>query len=593
MYKYEGRVAWPSLFVLYAGLSLLAASLFTDRWYQWGGIALLALAWAPWRAYPANSLGIVVGLYCAWLLTNAILITPVYASESLYQPLMLFGGFAAVAAFDRARQIQLFRMGVVLVSALVLLGFLQYFFNVWRLDHNPTRAAGTFMTPNTLATAINLFLAPLAALYLVRGSAGLFALLLWLFAGLIATESRGGMLAFLAGTSFIAICLKPGGLRRSAARGTVLLAGFAGVWALMIGAARLAEHVIRGAADAGPTAATWLGRATWDRTDIYVATLRLILERPIAGAGANMFFPLFETVKPDSLRDGDYYYAHSDYLQIWLEFGAPGILLLVLLVSMALVLALRSCWRAPQDPLPLLCGAALATCFAHAVVDFPLYVPFILMIAGAFLGALARQSGGSMLPDAALRFPRRAFEWMTPAIRWALAFAVLAWLAQPMIAEMAVNRSIALLARGEARDGIYWQSVARRLEPRHPVHYWAEATIWRGQAILTKNPTLAAQADALLVEGMRANPYDVANRLARIELHRRHSDLLKNAAAPAEVLSWAESAAALRPQNLAVQAELARSLAYAGRTEQARSVARALVEKYPDLKFPRRLAAEL
>lgn len=589
MCKVEGRADWPSLFVLCAGLSLLAASLFTDRWYQWGGIALLALGCAPWRTYRANSLGILVGLYCAWLLANAILITPVYAAESLYQPLMLFGGFAAVAAFGSARHIELFRMGVVLVAALVLLGFLQYFFGAWHLDHNPTRAAATFMTPNTLATAINMFLAPLAALYLLRGGGKLLALALWLFAGLVATESRGGMLALLAGIGFIAISLRSTELSRAVTRGGMLLIGFAAVWVLMV----LLAPILRGAADVAPSGAAWFDRVIWDRADLYAATVGLILERPFAGAGANMFFPLFEIVKPDSLRNGDFFYAHNDYLQIWLEFGAPGIILLLLLVSTALILALRCRRRAPLDPLSLVCGAALATSFAHAMVDFPLYVPFILIVVGAFLGALAQQSDETVLPHAASELASRALQGITPAIRWTLVFAMLAWLAQPMIAEMAVNHSIALLARGEARDAIYWQSVARRLEPRHPVHYWAEATIWREQAILTKNPTLADRADALLVEGMRVNPYDAATRLARIELHRRHSSLLKNAAPPAEVLSWAEHAAALRPQNLAAQSELALALSYAGKRAQARALARGLVEKYPDQRFARRLAAEL
>ena len=103
-----------------------------------------------------------------------------------------------------------------------------------------------------------------------------------------------------------------------------------------------------------------------------------------------------------------------------------------------------------------------------------------------------------------------------------------------MFAEMAVYRSIAVLQRGDARDGIYWQSVARRLEPRHPAHYWAEATIWQEQALLTRNPLHAAQADALYTEGARVNKYEVANLIGRIELHRLHAELLKKPASPAE-----------------------------------------------------------
>ena len=274
-----------------------------------------------------------------------------------------------------------------------------------------------------------------------------------------------------------------------------------------------------------------------------------------------------------------------------MEFGAPGIALLLLLVTAALVVARRAYRRAPEDSTPLVCGAGLATCFAHAMVDFPLYIPFILMLAGAYLGALAAYSG-DRVPAPAARAGDCARAIVSPPIRWALVLAALTWLAQPMLAEMAVLRSIVLLARGDARDGLYWQSVARRLEPRHPAHYWAEASVWRGQAVMSKNPLFAAEADALFAEGTRVNRYDVANLLGRIELHRRHPELLTRAAPPAEVLSWAERAAALRPQNLTVQGEWF-TLAFAGERERARRLARSLLEQFPASNFARRLAAEL
>lgn len=572
---------------------LLAASLLTERWYHWGGVALLLLAWAPWRSYATNSLGILVALYCVWLLGNALFITPVYAAESLYQPLMLFGGFAAVAASDRPAQIQLFRVGAALAAILALHGLLQYFFGIMQLNDIPNRASGTFMTPNTQGTAINLFLAPLAALYLVRGSVRTLALALGLFAGLVATESRGAMLALLASLVFLAIALVRGRLRQALPRSAALLAGLGAVWLLVVGMARFLAPMVRGTAEAGPTAATWLGRATWDRADIYAATFELIMERPFSGAGANMFFPLFETLKPDSLRDADYHYAHNDYLQVWLEFGAPGLLLLVLIVATALILALRSSRRAPGDALPIACGAALASCFAHALVDFPLYVPFVLMLTGAFLGALARHHGGTLLPESMLGHAVRVFDRVTPAIRWTLAFAALAWLSQPVIAQLAVNRSVGLLARGEASDAIYWQSVAQRLEPRHPAQYWAEAMIWREQAFLTRNPKFAARADALYVQGIHANPYEVANQLSRARLHRDFPELLENAAKPAEILLWSRRAVELRPQQASVQAEYARSLAKVGRLDEARALAQSLAGLYPRSESVKRLARDL
>lgn len=591
--EFEGRAAWPSLFVFCAGLLLLVVSLFTERAYQWGGIALLTFASAPWRTFPANALGAVTGLYCTWLLGNAIFVTPVYSAESIYRPLILLASFMAAAASSRETAIQFFRAGTALLAALVLLGLLQHFLGIWHLEHNPTRAAATFVTPNTFAAAINLFLLPLAALYLAFGGRRLLVLGLWLFAGLVASESRGGMLAFVAGLAFVVACVGPQAIWDRKERALCLLAGCAAVWFAVASVPQLFALTGIGDAESLASAQTWHRRDAADRIHLFGATLGLIVDRSFAGAGVNMFFPLFEIVKPEPLRGGEYRFAHSDYLQHLLELGVVGLALLLLLVAASLILARRACQRDPGDLLPLACAAALASCFAHAMVDFPLYIPFILMVIGGYLGALAAQIGEYRLPETVARWAACADRMITPRIRWAVAFAALAWLSQPALADFASWRSIQLLVRGQVQDGIYWQSVARRLEPRHPAHYWAEAIIWREQAVESRNPQFAARADALLVDGMRADPDDVASLLERASLHRRHPHLLKEPASPSEVLSWAERAAKLRPYNVTVQAEFARTLAYAGQAERARTIARALLKEHPGSGLARRLVTEL
>jgi hypothetical protein len=49
----------------------------------------------------------------------------------------------------------------------------------------------------------------------------------------------------------------------------------------------------------------------------------------------------------------------------------------------------------------------------------------------------------------------------------------------------------------------------------------------------------------------------------------------------------------VRPYVLASQAEYARSLAFAGRTGEARRLAKAMAEQHPESPVARRLAAEL
>jgi len=563
-------------------------------WLRWGALVLLALASAPRFAIPANPISLVFVSACAWFLANAEFITPEYSADGIYWPLILAGGFASVAALDRERAAWLFRAGVAIISVLVLIGLLQYLFGFWHLDRNADRAAATFVTPNTFAAAINLFLVPLAAIYLSgRGTRRAYLLALWLFAGLYASESRGGMLAFLAGLAMVSACLGPLRLRGAREQAGHLVAGWIavglGIWIL----APIARNSGVGSATAVDT---WLGlgRGIWDRVEIYTTTIGLILDRPIMGAGANMFFPLFEAAKPGVFRDLVFPFVHNDYLQVWLEFGLPGLVLLVALSSTALVLAVRASRPSPTEPWVPACGGALATVFAHAMVDFPLFVPFTAMLTAAYLGALATHIGDNpRLARAAVQLLERAGRAITPAVRSALAFAAIALLAQPVLADLAVREAVSELGAGRADRGLYWLSVARRLEPRKGAHYWAEAVAWRDQAIGSGDRSLAARADALFVAGMREDPYQIANYMERASLHRRHPELLVRPAPPSEILSWTTQALKLRPHSSVAQAEQARALAFAGRLDEARQIAQSLLKIRPSSPIARNLAAEL
>jgi O-antigen ligase len=579
----EGRAARPSLFIFAAGLLLLAASLLAGDAYRWGAIALLVAAWAPWRAPSRDALSVLLLLFCGWMLADALFVTPAYAAEGWYRPVILFASFAAFASLPREAGLRLFKGGVAVVAILVLLGLAQHFLGFWHLENNPVRAAALFITPNTFATVINLFLLPLAVLYVVAArSPRVLALALWLFAGLVASQSRGGMLAFLAGLSFAAACL--GWRRLSEARKYVarLVAGSAAVWVLVAGLGVIAPNVVldqeKSVAPGTQSASSdsfvdpWAGRVIWDRKEIYAATWQLIREHPFAGAGANMFKPLFEPVRPAVFGEKKIIFAHNDYLQIWLEYGLPGLILFAA-VGIAALARARGLSRRTGDPLPVASGAALASCFAHAFVDFPFYIPFILYVIGAFCGVLAPMTA-SADTDRGKALPL--------SVRAALAFTAVALLAQPMVAQWASRHAFAVMGRGDLSAGLYWQSVARRLEPRNPEHYWREAVIWQQIAQDTGDRAQWARADRLLAEGMQANPPNAFTiTLDRARMHRLHANMLDKAGSPEEVLGWVQGALALAPTSVVGQAELARSLAFAGRDEEARRIERTLVAQRP------------
>jgi O-antigen ligase len=586
----KGRAVWLSLCVLCAAIALLGASLAAGNGYRWAGLAFLLLAFLGWgRSPPANALSAAVGLYCAWLLANAVLVSPAYSADNLYRPLIVLGGFAVAAALDREALLRLFRAGVWLTALLVLFGLLQFFFGFWHLAHNPTRAAATFATPNTFATVINLFLLPLVAFAMTRrGLSPAYFAALWLFAGLLSTESRGGWLACLAGV-VVAAAYAGVARRRETWRPMLrMLAGLLAVTFAFTAAARFLQ------AEQG-YGETILARGSSYRLDITKVVLGQIAEHPVAGAGAGMYRILYEMHKPVELDTGTTFpFAHNDYLQIWLEFGLPGLALLCAMVVASAVLLLRTRRATPDDPVPLACAAATAGFFAHAFVDFPLYVSFSLLVIGFWLGALAACAGDDRRLAALTARIGRGTRWLrSPAISGALLTAALAWLAQPVLADYAGYRSLTALREGRAEGGLYWQAVARRLEPRSGAQYWAEGLILRGQAAATRNSTLANLADHAYADGIRADPHYPLNYLERSRLHRTHPDLLARPASMAELLGWSAEAMRLQPYSLAVRAEHARALAFVGRPDEARRIARDMIDRSPESDVARRLAREL
>jgi O-antigen ligase len=581
---------------------LLAASLLpADTYFCWAGLGLLLLPLftLPERQLPVNALSVSLVLFCALLLGNAVFYTPHYSAYSIYRPVALFGGFAAAALLRPKELEDLLSAGTALLSLLVLFGLLQVLLGFWPYELDAARAAASFATPNTFATAINLFLLPVIALASTgRGGRAAYLASLWLFAGLLSTESRGGWIAFLAGLAFIVAYSGLPKAREAWLRWKQLLAGLLWVWiayyALKALLAALSQSLGRGSIGA-MLVEDIAARGTSFRLDLASVAIGQIAERPFAGAGANTFWPLYEMVKPPELDIGiTFPFVHNDYLQIWLEYGLGGIVLLGAMMAAAAAMILAARRERREKPELLVIGAALTSIFVHALVDFPLYVPFPVMVLGGWLGVLAAHAGDA--PWAA-KPAARVREWLvplrTPLVTGAAAVLAIAWLAQPAIAYVAANRALTELFAGRADEGLYWQSVARRMEPRSGRRYWEEGVILREQALAADDRSLAARADAVFAEGTRVDPYDVNNFVELARLHMMRPTLLDQPAPPETVLAWTLEVLRLRPYSIATQAEYARALAYAGRAEEARRLARDMLARHPDSQIARRLAAEL
>ena len=229
---------------------------------------------------------------------------------------------------------------------------------------------GSFVSPNH-AGALLAASVPLA-LAAVRGLPGA-GLAVLLSAGVLATGSRGALLALAAGG--LLYILRTGS---DTARMAALIS---------------ATSVILAAIVAGPRrAALWLSLRiipedhlqdlSGRRTEIWADTLALIRRSPWLGVGPGGFadgFKLARTSPVFSLTSQ----AHNDFLQLLAEAGVLAGALWLLAGGLAI-------GHAARQPGRLSAGwvAAAAALSTAALVDFPLQIPALSLLGAILLGAL-------------------------------------------------------------------------------------------------------------------------------------------------------------------------------------------------------------
>lgn len=202
------------------------------------------------------------------------------------------------------------------------------------------------------------------------------------FLALVYSFSRGGMLAFLAGTAFTGCLLyvllrKPRLLpRRWAAATFLLLAGAALVSSTETPAtaAPSPELVTEGVdmtASELANPATMFLRATYWRT-----ALSMIADNFWAGVGPGNFGAMYPRYK--YVTAGETQHAHNDYLQIFAETGVFGVLTFCAFWGVFMLHALRRLIQMRNAPRLWLAAGLFAGVFAfllHAVVDFDFVNP--------------------------------------------------------------------------------------------------------------------------------------------------------------------------------------------------------------------------
>lgn len=115
-------------------------------------------------------------------------------------------------------------------------------------------------------------------------------------------------------------------------------------------------------------------------------SIQLAIDNFPYGAGFGAFEQAYRAVEPVELLSPTYFnHAHNDWLQLVIEGGLPGVLLLVAALAF-LALRLVGAWRRRNDSeaditLNALGFSILALFALHSVVDYPIRTPSLMVVA--------------------------------------------------------------------------------------------------------------------------------------------------------------------------------------------------------------------
>lgn len=485
---------WPVHLLLLAALGVAVFTL-TDqsatRQYAWAWSPLVLLAWlAPVLAvggrmffhttwhWPPFLLALALALLPAVSLLSAA-VSPL-AAHSLLRCWPVVGGVALFfwlndwleesPADHRFRTRRLAR-GLALAGAGLAVYSLARW--IWHYDGIPWQARNEYPFGHSIYTAGALVLAlPWIVLSSVKSSAplrrGLWALLaLIAFLVILTTSSRGGVIALgVVGLAAALLLL----LRASWPRRTKL-AALAVIFCILAVAVwsnpRLRELVVHRGWSASSQA------SNTQRSAMLEAGLLLGNQRPWLGWGPGTV-PLVYPMVRHELSSGvdNVLQLHNTPVQLWATLGAPGILLLLLLLTAALRRAGQLIRQTSRPSVAVTAGASLIGYAIFALTDHQLDVPAhsILLVSTA---ALFFCGGAPKKPVPLLR-----------STKWYLGLATGSALAIPLVltsrdllARYTYDQSLTLYGQGRTELAQEYLESAANRAPYDP--YYRHQLAWR------------------------------------------------------------------------------------------------------------------
>lgn len=465
--------------------ALLPALLFKGPQIEFFSIAQIVLViwfgWLIWRSYdhgivfPRTGLALSLTLFWLWLAVSlmwsqapAISVINFWWVGSM---VLVFWLYTLTPDRDHLWSHS--------AAILLLLGLILALMGIYDalVFQRPARAV--FETRNTQAAFLNLIALPASAYFLrlmtdkavPRHYAGwLGAILYLMFLSIFLTASRGASLSLAIGLAVLIVVTA----RHISRRGIVLLL-------VLVAAAFLSTSIPQGGGEIEHRLPQLLQDSP--RKLIWESSWNLLKASPWHGIGLGLYYLAYPAYR-NPLDDSGGFFAHNDYLQIWIETGWPGLLLLLAVLAATLWIFARAMQR-PKVPdtvriemTGLFCG--LLAVAGHSMVDFNLYILSIMMTAGLMMGRLHELAGHELhVTTARLRPSRLVGKQAYPVIVSLVTFLPLAYFTALGLANSYYDKALQQAQDGRIQEADKSLAAAERLTPGDDRMLIAHADLYR------------------------------------------------------------------------------------------------------------------
>ncbi|MGA9032239.1 MAG: O-antigen ligase family protein [Sulfuricaulis sp.] len=252
------------------------------------------------------------------------------------------------------------------------------------------------------------------------------------------------------------------------------------------------------------------------RRMIWESSWNLLKASPWQGIGLGLYYLAYPPYRNPADGTGGFF-AHDDYLQIWIETGLPGLLLLLSVLVCVLWLLVRTLRNTKINSVTrielvgLFCG--LLAVASHSVVDFNLYILSLMMISGLVMGRFHELASRELkLRSLRISLPSVIGRQVFPVVIGLLVLLPALYFTALGLANSYYGKALAQAREGKLQEADKSLGTAQQLTPSDDRMLIAHADLFRHAATLlppaNENSKRPLYDDALkfLDDAEKANP---------------------------------------------------------------------------------------